>query len=151
MRRRDFILAGGATVAWPLAARAQQPERMRRMVLMALPEADPAAQELLSEFTQGLAELGWTAGGKMRMDVRWARCQAGLVRHTMLRASQSGEQRQRVVAPDSLKICPRGLGSDRGRGGRGCSPTSLARGEMPAEIFARVRSQRYEPASCRYG
>jgi putative ABC transport system substrate-binding protein len=83
MRRRDFILAGGATVAWPLAARAQQPERMRRMVLMALPEADPAAQELLSEFTQGLAELGWTAGGKMRMDVRWARCQAGLVRHTM--------------------------------------------------------------------
>jgi hypothetical protein len=123
MRRRDFILAGGATVAWPLAARAQQPERMRRMVLMALPEADPAAKELLSEFTQGLAELGWTAGGKMRMDVRWARCQAGLVRHTMLRASQSGEQRQRVVAPDSLKICPRGLGSDRGRGGRGCSPT----------------------------
>ena len=67
MRRRDFILAGGATVAWPLAARAQQPERMRRIgVLMALPEADPAAKELLSEFTQGLAELGWTAGGKMR-------------------------------------------------------------------------------------
>jgi putative tryptophan/tyrosine transport system substrate-binding protein len=81
MRRRDFILAGGATMAWPLAARAQQPERMRRIgVLMALPEADPAAQELLSEFTQGLAELGWTAGGKMRMDVRWASDNVDLIR-----------------------------------------------------------------------
>ena len=47
---------------------------------MALPEADPAAQELLSEFTQGLAELGWTAGGKMRMDVRWASDNVDLMR-----------------------------------------------------------------------
>ena len=81
-KRRDFMtLVGGAAVAWPLAARAQQPERMRRIaVLMALPEADPAAQELLSEFTQGLAELGWTAGAKMRMDVRWASDNVDLMR-----------------------------------------------------------------------
>jgi putative tryptophan/tyrosine transport system substrate-binding protein len=82
MRRREFItLLGGAAVALPLAARAQQPERMRRIgVLMALPEADPAAKELLSEFTQGLAELGWTAAGKMRMDVRWASDNVDLMR-----------------------------------------------------------------------
>ena len=81
-KRRDFMtLVGGAAVAWPLAARAQQPERMRQIaVLMALPEADPAAKELLSEFTQGLAELGWTAGGKMRMDVRWASDNVDLMR-----------------------------------------------------------------------
>jgi len=82
MRRREFLaLLGGATAVWPLAARAQQPEPMRRIgVLMAMPEADPAAKELLSEFTQGLAELGWTAGGKMRMDVRWASDNVDLMR-----------------------------------------------------------------------
>ena len=81
-KRRDFMtLVGGAAVAWPLAAWAHQPERMRRIgVLMALPEADPAAKELLSEFTQGLAELGWTAGGKMRMDVRWTSDNVDLMR-----------------------------------------------------------------------
>jgi putative ABC transport system substrate-binding protein len=81
-KRRDFMtLVGGAAVAWPLAARAQQPQPMKRIgVLMALPEADPAAKEFLSEFTQWLAELGWTAGGKMRMDVRWASDNVDLMR-----------------------------------------------------------------------
>jgi putative ABC transport system substrate-binding protein len=74
MRRREFItVAGGAAASWPIAARAQQPERMRRIgVLMAFDENDPKAKGWLSNFTQGFAELGWTDGRTVRMDVRWA-------------------------------------------------------------------------------
>ena len=62
MQRREFItLIGGAAAAWPLTARAQQPERMRRIgVLMAFDEHDARAKGWLSRFTQGLSELGWT-------------------------------------------------------------------------------------------
>jgi putative ABC transport system substrate-binding protein len=72
MRRRDLItLLGGAAAAWPLAAWAQQPGGMRRVgVLMAFNENDPEAKTYLSEFTRGLAELGWT-GSNLRIDVRW--------------------------------------------------------------------------------
>jgi putative tryptophan/tyrosine transport system substrate-binding protein len=68
MRRRAFItLLGGATVAWPLAARAQQPERMRSIgVLMSVEENDPEGKTQLSQFTQGLAESGWTDGRNLR-------------------------------------------------------------------------------------
>jgi putative ABC transport system substrate-binding protein len=60
-------------VAWPVAARAQRADRMRRIgVLMAFDENDPKAKGWLSNFTQGLAELGWTDGHTARMDVRWA-------------------------------------------------------------------------------
>jgi putative tryptophan/tyrosine transport system substrate-binding protein len=73
MRRREFITLLGGAAAWPLAARAQQPERMRRIgVLMAFDENDPKTKDWLSSFTQGLAELGWTDGRTARMEVRWA-------------------------------------------------------------------------------
>jgi putative ABC transport system substrate-binding protein len=73
MKRREFItLLGGAAAAWPLRARAQQRDRMRRIgVIMALEEADPQAKAWLSSLTQGLSELGWTEGRNLRMDVRW--------------------------------------------------------------------------------
>lgn len=73
MQRRDFIrIFGGAAVAWPLAARAQQPERMRLVgVLMSVEESDPEGKTQLSRFTQGLAESGWTDGRNLRMEVRW--------------------------------------------------------------------------------
>jgi putative ABC transport system substrate-binding protein len=75
MRRREFIagLGGaGVSVAWPLAARAQQPERVRRIgVLMAYDESDPEAKVHLSAFMQGLGELGWTDGRNLRTVVRW--------------------------------------------------------------------------------
>jgi putative tryptophan/tyrosine transport system substrate-binding protein len=74
VRRREFIsLLGGATAAWPLLARAQQTERMRRIgVLMYQDESDPEATVRFSGFTQALSELGWTDGRNLRMDVRWA-------------------------------------------------------------------------------
>jgi putative ABC transport system substrate-binding protein len=73
MRRRQFITLIGGAAAWPLAARAQQPDRVRRIgVLMAYDEDDPEAKARLSAFTQGLAQLGWTDGHNARMEVRWA-------------------------------------------------------------------------------
>jgi putative tryptophan/tyrosine transport system substrate-binding protein len=71
MNRRQLItLLGGA--AWPLAARAQQRERMRRIgVLMSMVESDPRGLEYITVFAQGLAELGWTVGRNVRIDYRW--------------------------------------------------------------------------------
>src|SRR6516225_3106900 len=72
MRRRTFIAGLGSAAAWPLAAGAQQPERMRRIgVLMGLDENDPLAKALVSAFIQSLAGLGWTDGRNVRMDLRW--------------------------------------------------------------------------------
>jgi putative ABC transport system substrate-binding protein len=72
--RREFItLLGGAAVAWPLAARAQQADRVRRVgVLMSLAADDPEGQARLTAFLQGLQELGWTDGRNVRIDYRWA-------------------------------------------------------------------------------
>jgi putative tryptophan/tyrosine transport system substrate-binding protein len=73
VRRREFIAGLGSAAAWPVVARAQQGERMRRIgVLMALAEADPRAQAYFAAFRQGLATLGWNAGSNLRIDVRWA-------------------------------------------------------------------------------
>ena len=71
--RRDFItLLGGAAGAWPLAARAQQRERTRRIgVLMTIAADDPEAPTRVTAFAQGLAELGWTAGRNLQIDYRW--------------------------------------------------------------------------------
>jgi len=74
MKRRAFItLLGGAAASWPLAARAQQADRMRRIgVLTGYDESDPEGKAYLSGFMQRLAELGWTDGHNVRMHVRWA-------------------------------------------------------------------------------
>jgi putative ABC transport system substrate-binding protein len=72
MKRREFIAGLGGAAAWPLAARAQQDTRMRRIgVLMSRDESDPVAKTRLSAFTQALAGLGWTDGRNVRMDLRW--------------------------------------------------------------------------------
>jgi hypothetical protein len=74
MNRREFItLLSGAAAAWPLAVRAQQPDQVRRIgVLMSVPENDPEAQAWLGTFSEGLQQLGWTAGRNIRLDYRWA-------------------------------------------------------------------------------
>jgi putative tryptophan/tyrosine transport system substrate-binding protein len=82
VRRREFItLLGGASAGWPLAARAQQTNQVRRIgVLMNFPSTDPEGQALLAEFTRYLAELGWTEGRNVRIDVRWAGSDVDLMR-----------------------------------------------------------------------
>src|SRR5215470_12171081 len=73
MKRREFITGFGGAAAWPLAARAQQGNRVRRIsALMAGDENDPVWKTRLSVFTQALADLGWAVGRNMRMDLRWA-------------------------------------------------------------------------------
>jgi len=72
MRRREFITLLGGAAAWPLAARGQQPERMRRIgVLMNLAADDPEGQARLAVFMQGLQEAGWSVGRNVQVDLRW--------------------------------------------------------------------------------
>jgi putative ABC transport system substrate-binding protein len=73
MRRREFItFLGGAAAAWPVAARAQQPERMRRIgVLMHTKPDEPQAQARVAALSQRLQELGWTVGRNLQIDTRW--------------------------------------------------------------------------------
>ncbi|MGC2073582.1 MAG: hypothetical protein WA694_20105 [Pseudolabrys sp.] len=68
MRRRDFVsLIGGSAVVWPLVARAQQGERMRRVGVLESLSEDP----YLAAFLQGLQQLGWADGHNVRIDTRW--------------------------------------------------------------------------------
>jgi putative ABC transport system substrate-binding protein len=73
MKRRDFItLLGGAAASWPLAARGQQPGRMRRVgVLESLAPDDPQSQSRMRAFGQSLQQLGWTDGRNVQIDIRW--------------------------------------------------------------------------------
>src|SRR5262245_32145036 len=74
MGRREFItLVGGAAAAWPLAAPAQQSERVRRIgVLMAYAEGDREGEGFTAAFWEGLQQLGWAEGRNIRIDTRWA-------------------------------------------------------------------------------
>jgi putative tryptophan/tyrosine transport system substrate-binding protein len=73
MKRREVITLLGGAAAWPLAPRAQQPERMRRIgVLMNVAANDPEGEARLTAFVQGLQQLGWTDGRNVRIDSRWA-------------------------------------------------------------------------------
>jgi ABC-type uncharacterized transport system substrate-binding protein len=86
MRRREFItLVGGAAATWPLAARAQQAERMRRVgVLMGYAESDPAAQTQVAALRQELRKLGWEEGRNIRVDVRFPGADADKVRAVLI-------------------------------------------------------------------
>jgi putative ABC transport system substrate-binding protein len=72
VNRRAFITLLGGAAAWPLAARAQQGEQMRRIgMLMPLPVDDPQSQRRATAFLKGLQKLGWTDGRNVRIDSRW--------------------------------------------------------------------------------
>jgi hypothetical protein len=83
MRRREFItLMGGAATIWPLAARAQQRERMRRIgVLESYNESDPQQRLLTAAFVGGLQKLGWIAGTNVAIDYRWGGGDPDRIRH----------------------------------------------------------------------
>jgi putative tryptophan/tyrosine transport system substrate-binding protein len=92
MKRRAFITLLGGAAAWPLAARAQQPERVRRIgIFWGLRENDPEGIRWLSGFTRPFQELGWTDGQNVRMDVRW---------------SGSNAERERTFAKELVNLQP---------------------------------------------
>jgi putative ABC transport system substrate-binding protein len=81
MNRREFITLLGGAAAWPLAARAQQGEQVRRIgVLMPLAADDPEGQSRVAAFAQGLQQSGWTIGRNVRIDTRWAAGDAERIR-----------------------------------------------------------------------
>jgi len=81
IRRRQFITLLGGAAAWPLAARAQQGNRVRRIgVLMNLEADDPESQARLTAFRQALQELGWTDGRNVLMEYRWGAADVARVR-----------------------------------------------------------------------
>jgi putative ABC transport system substrate-binding protein len=80
-RRKFLATLGGAAVAWPLAARAQQPAQLRRIgVLMPFAEDDPVGQARVAAFVQGLQQSGWTDGRNVRIDYRWSAGDADRIR-----------------------------------------------------------------------
>jgi putative ABC transport system substrate-binding protein len=80
LKRRRFITLLGCAAAWPLAARAQQGERMRKIgVLTAYAESDPVAQARVGAFREGLQKLGWTEDRNIRIETRWATSDAALM------------------------------------------------------------------------
>ena len=95
MRRRDFITGIVVFTATPLAARAQQSERMRLIgVLLPIAKDDPDYQPWISAFRQALKELGWIEGRNMRLDIRWATANPGEIRNEAVELA--------VLAPDVI-------------------------------------------------
>jgi putative ABC transport system substrate-binding protein len=107
MTRRSFItlLGGAAAATWPLAARAQQSEQMRRIgVLMNLAADDPEGQVRIAAFVQGLQQFGWTVGRNLQIDTHWAAADADLFRRyatELVRAAPDV-----ILASTSLAIAP---------------------------------------------
>src|SRR3984893_672547 len=103
MKRREFItLLGGAAAAWPLAARAQQAERMRRIaVLLGWSESNPEYRSLIDTFVQGLAQLGWVSGRNVLIDVRWTR---GDVRRMQILVKELVELQPDVILCQSTPV-----------------------------------------------
>ena len=105
MKRREFITLLGGAAAWPLAARAQQAERMRRIgVLMTTAADDPEGQARLAAFVQGLQQLGWTDGRNVRIDTRWAAGNADDIRKYA--AELVALAPDVILAPGSATVAP---------------------------------------------
>ena len=104
-RRREFITLLGGAAAWPFMARAQQPDRMRRIgVLMANAERDPETQRLHQSIAQGLQELGWADGRNVQIEYRWGG--ANLDRIRTYAAELVGLKPDVILAQTALAVAP---------------------------------------------
>jgi putative ABC transport system substrate-binding protein len=102
VRRREFIGLIGGAATWPIAARAQQVEPMRRIgVLIEFDQTDPEAKGYPSGLTRGLAQLGWTDGRNVRIDIRWA---AGNVERMKMLAKELVDLQPDVIVASSTQV-----------------------------------------------
>ena len=129
MKRREFItLLGGAAAAWPLAGRAQQSDRMRRLgVLMGFAEEDHEAQARIAGFKQALEGLGWTNGRNIEFNYRWTLGDA---------------DRMRVYARELVQLAPDVI-MERYNSGAGGS--AAGNRHRPDRVCKRLRSGRQWP------
>jgi putative tryptophan/tyrosine transport system substrate-binding protein len=101
MKRREFMILLGSAAAWPVAARAQQPDRVRRVgVLMGISD-DPEGQARIAVFRQTLAALGWTEGRNIQLIYRWS---AGDVVHARQFAKELLDLRSDVILANSTPV-----------------------------------------------
>src|SRR5215469_1482127 len=135
MRRRDFItLIGGMAAARPLAARAQQGDRVRRIgVLTSGDENDPLEKIFVSAFTQALADLGWTDGRNARLDLLWAGGDINRIRAFALTDPRQCDILRTVAVPPSERITY-------------CVPTGGTCWSRPKSAGSRSSSPRKRPA-----
>ena len=105
MRRRDFIkIIAGTATSWPLAARAQQPDRQRRVgVLLPIAKDDPEYQPWISAFRQALQDLGWIEGRNIRIDIHWAGNPAEVRKQAAELAALAPDV---ILAPGTLTVGP---------------------------------------------
>jgi ABC-type uncharacterized transport system substrate-binding protein len=105
MRRREFITLVTSAAAWPIAVRAQQPGRLRRVgVLMNLAADDPEGQARLAAFVKGLQLLGWTAGSNLQIDTRWAAGNIDLFRRYATELASAAPDI--ILASTNLAVAP---------------------------------------------
>jgi putative ABC transport system substrate-binding protein len=104
MERREFIgLIGGAVLAWPIAVRAQQGERVRRVgILEGIAEGDPEGRANLASFLQRLQQLGWIDGRNVQFDIRWGAGDAGRIRKLAAELAGLAPDVILAVGPDSM-------------------------------------------------
>jgi putative tryptophan/tyrosine transport system substrate-binding protein len=105
MKRREFIAGLGSAAAWPVAARAQQGEPVRRVgVLMAYDDEEPQAKAWLAVFLQGLRELGWAEGRNLRIDIRWT---AGSLERMQRSAKELVDLQPDAILSDTTPVTAR--------------------------------------------
>jgi hypothetical protein len=133
MKRREFITLLGGVAAWPLAVRAQQAERMRRIgVLLPAVADDPEWQARVGAFLQALALLGWTIGRNVRIDIRWATTNAGEIRRHAAELAALRLLQHNLPVADTLRPCAQWVVSGplvirhTDKAARSLCPTSLA-------------------------
>src|SRR5262252_7468392 len=102
MRRREFVtLLGGAAAMWPLAARAQQQERIRHIAVLMGAGDDSQGQSWIAGFRQRLTELGWLDGRNVQIDVHWGGADIDYIRRT---AAELARSKPDVIVPYATRV-----------------------------------------------